>query len=80
MIKSKVWNELDGDNWILLGHYHTRYPSDWKKTIERCLDNPENRYEFKYDSSCKLTEITIVCPGQNYGSDWNFHVVFDREK
>lgn len=75
----KVMGALQGRNWVLLGQYKTEYPMNWIKTIKRCLENDENLYDFRYNSTGELQQIIITCPKQHYGGDWHFYIVFQDD-
>lgn len=76
-IAEKVINELNGKNWILLNQYKNKYPMNWVRTINKCLEDDENLYEFKYDSKGELKQIRIITNYGECGSEWNYYIRFE---
>ena len=75
-MKDKIFKSLENRNWKLLNHYCNEYPMDWISTINKCLQDERNLFEFTYDINGELKQIKIICPNQHYGNDWNFYIMF----
>ena len=72
---NKVWNELKGKNWILLNQYYDEYKMNWVNTINKCLKDSNNLFEFRYNSKNELQQIRIITNYGVFGSEWNFYIV-----
>ena len=75
-IKQKVMNEISYREYELLGQYYHRYPMNWVKTIEKCLADENNSYEFRYNAKGELQRIRIITNYGDFGSEWNYYIVF----
>ena len=76
-MKNKVMKLLEGRNWKLLNQYHNEYPMDWMNTIEECLEDENNLWEFQYNSKKELKQIRIITSYGEFNSEWNFYIVFN---
>ena len=75
-MRDKIFKELENRDWVLLNQYHNIYPMDWIATISECLENKDNFYDFRYDSTGKLIQIQIIISYGHIGPDWNFYIRF----
>lgn len=79
-MREKVWGAIKGKNWILLNQYHNKYPTNWVNTINNCLEDENNLWEFRYNSNKELQQIRIITNYGHCGSEWNFYIkIIDEE-
>lgn len=75
-LQKEVREALANNEWVLLNQYKEKYSMDWNKTIEECLDDEENYWEFRYNSKNEILMIRIITAYGDFGNEWNFYIVF----
>ncbi|MBR3362690.1 MAG: hypothetical protein IKG40_02050 [Bacilli bacterium] len=76
-MRDKVMNALKGRNWTMLSHYHNKYPSNWMREINHCLEDDNNLWEFRYDSNKVLKQIKIITNYGDFKSEWDYYIIFE---
>lgn len=72
-IKGHILNFLKREKWELLSDSKEPYPLNKDIALEKCLNDPNNEYEFLFNSKNELEHIRIITNYDN-GRTWNFYI------
>lgn len=73
-IKGHILNFLKSEKWELLSHSKEQYPLNKDIALEKCLDDPNNEYEFLFNSKNELEHIRIITNYDDFDRTWNFYI------
>ena len=73
-IKGHILNFLKREEWELLSHSKEPYPLNKDIALEKCLDDPNNEYEFLFNSENELEHIRIITNYDDFERTWNFYI------